>query len=534
MTSVWKIILLAWVVIALTGCSIGLNPLSKPTIAPPTIPPTYAARADVTVMPKSSRPNILFIITDDLDAKLSTINYMPHLQELLISQGLSLEDFMISTPVCCPSRASFLRGQYVHNHQVLTNSTPLGGFEKFYSLQEESSTLATWLQAAGYRTVLLGKYLNGYPYPSDRTYIPPGWNEWYSPAQGSPYKELNYSLNENGKLVSYGVGYLDYLTDVLSAKTADYLRRTASDPRPFFIYLAPYAPHEPAIPARRDQDLFPNLQVPRTPSFNEADVSDKPANIAADPLLTEAQIANLDNLYRERVRSMQAVDEMIATLVETLKQTGQLDNTYIIFTSDNGYHMGQHRLLGGKGEPYEEDTVVPFIIRGPGLPAGEALPGYLAGNTDVAPTIAELADVIPPAFVDGRSLVPLWTNRPPETDWRQGYLLEFFGEGDRSGSTFNLVGLTPVNQLLEPPDPDKVGQVLPPGGFYAIRTSRYTYTEYSSGYRELYDRSQDPYELNNIASSADPGLLSQFSSWLKTLVSCSGAACRLAEQTGIH
>ena len=535
MHSVWKIICLAWVVIALTGCSLGSSQPPQASSVPPIIAPTYAARSDVTVVPKSNRPNILLILVDDLDGKLGTINTMPYLQQLITSQGLSLDDFMINTPVCCPSRATFLRGQYAHDHQVLTNSIPLGGFEKFYSLQEERSTLATWLQAAGYQTVLLGKYLNDYPFPSDRTYIPPGWNEWYSPAQGSPYKELNYSLNENGKLVGYGVGYLDYLTDVLTEKTTDFVRRSASDSRPFFMYLAPYAPHEPAIPARRDETRFPDLQVPRTPSFNEADVSDKPANIAADPPLSETDIANLDNLYRQRVRSMQAVDLMIKTLVETLKETGQLDNTYIIFTSDNGYHMGQHRLLAGKGEPYEEDTVVPFIIRGPGIPAGQTLPGYLAGNTDVAPTIAELAGVTPPSFVDGRSLVPLWSaNRPPETDWRQGYLLEYYGAGDSSGSTFNLVSLAPPNQLLEPPEPERLAGQLPPGGFFAIRTPRYTYAEYESGFRELYDRSQDPYELNNIASSADPGLLSQFSTWLKTLVACSAASCLSAEQIGLH
>jgi hypothetical protein len=137
--------------------------------------------------------------------------------------------------------------------------------------------------------------------------------------------------------------------------------------------------------------------------------------------------------------------------------------------------------------------------------------------------------------VDGRSLVPLWSaDRPPETDWRQGYLLEYYGAGDSSGSSFNLVGLTPPNQLLEPPDPDELAQPLPPGGFYAIRTTRYTYAVYDNGFRELYDRSQDPYELNNIASSADPALLNQFSAWLKILVSCSAASCRLAEQTGIH
>ncbi len=535
MKSVWKIILLAWLVIALAGCSLGFTRSPETTTQPPTIAPTFAARADVTVLPRSKRPNILFILVDDLDAKLGTTQYMPYLQQLLVSQGLSLDDFMISTPVCCPSRASFLRGQYTHNHQVYTNSAPAGGFDKFYSLKNETSTLATWLQAAGYHTVLLGKYLNGYPDLSDRSYIPPGWNEWYSPAKGSPYKELNYSLNENGKIVDYGIGVKDYLTDVLSDKTDDFIRRSAVDPQPFFIYLAPYAPHEPAIPALRHADLFPNLQVPRTPSFNEADVSDKPGNLAADPLLSETDIANLDNLYRQRVRSMQAVDEMIARLMATLKDTGQLDNTYIIFTSDNGYHLGQHRLLAGKGEPYEEDTVVPFIIRGPGIPAGRVLQGYLAGNTDVAPTIAGLAGVVPPAFVDGRSLAPLWSgDRPPEADWRQGYLLEYYGSGDASGSTLNFVGLGNPDQLLEPPDPEQQGQSAPRPEFLAVRTPQYTYAEYGTGFRELYDRLQDPYELNNIASTADPNLLSRFSAWLKTLVSCSAASCRSAEQIGIH
>ena len=251
--------------------------------------------------------------------------------------------------------------------------------------------------------------------------------------------------------------------------------------------------------------------------------------------LSATDIANLDNLYRQRVRSMQAVDEMIARLVTTLQETGQLDNTYIIFTSDNGYHLGQHRLLAGKGEPYEEDIVVPFIIRGPGIPAGQVLQDYLAGNTDVAPTIAELAGVVPPAFVDGRSLVPLWSaNRPPVADWRQGYLIEYYGAGDSSGSTINFVGLANPDQLLEPPDPEELSRAAPRPEFFAVRTPQYTYAEYSNGFRELYDRLKDPYELNNIASSSDPNLINQFSDWLKKLVSCSAASCRSAEQTVIH
>jgi len=534
--SVGKIIFLAWLVIALAGCSFGFKNPVDATALPPTTAPTFMARADVTVQPRSSRPNFLFILVDDLDSKLDTIQYMPHLQQLLISHGLSLDDFLIDTPVCCPSRSTFLRGQYTHDHQVYTNSAPLGGFEKFHSLQNETSTLATWLQAAGYHTVLIGKYLNGYPDLSNRTYIPPGWNEWFSPVKGSPYKELNYTLNENGKLVDYGIGVKDYLTDVLSDKTDDFLHRSASNQgQPFFVYLAPYAPHEPAVPAFRHADLFQTLQVPRTPSFNEADVSDKPGNIAADPLLSEIDIANLDNLYRQRVRSMQAVDEMVARLMTTLQETGQLANTYIIFTSDNGYHLGQHRLLAGKGEPYDEDIVVPLVIRGPGILAGQVLEGYLAGNTDIAPTLAELAGVVPPAFVDGRSLVPLWgADRPQQTDWRQGYLIEYYGAGDSSGSTLNFVGLSSPDQLLEPPDPEQLGQSNPRAEFFAVRTPQYTYAENSNGFRELYDRSQDPYELNNLASNADPNLLSQFSAWLKALVSCSAASCRSAEQIGIH
>ena len=342
-------------------------------------------------------------------------NICLHLQQLMVSQGLFFNDFLIDTPLCCPSRTSFLRGQYVAKSQVYTNGPPHGGFGQFYQLQHENSTLATWLQQAGYRTALFGKYLNGYPDPDNRGYIPPGWTDWLSPAKGSPYKEFNYTLNENGKFEDHGQGQKDYMTDVLSKKRMTYIRSSASDSQPFFLYLATYAPHEPATPAPRDANLFANLTAPRTPSFNEADVSDKPPAIARDPLLIGGQISKLDQLYRDRVRSMQTVDEMLARLINTLQQTGQLDNTYIIFTSDNGYHLGQHRLMGGKGTAYEEDIVVPLIVRGPDVQADAALNGYVSGNIDIAPTIAELAGVVPPSYVDGRSLVPLFSAQRPLT-----------------------------------------------------------------------------------------------------------------------
>ena len=540
MKHVWKILSLLLVMALITGCSLsvpGLKPVPTSTSTPP---PTLAPLMDVTVIPKTSRPNILFILTDDLDAKLGTLQYLPAVQQLMTSQGLFLNDYIISDSLCCPSRTSILRGQYSQNTGVYTNGPMDGGFGQFYQLQRENSTVATWLHQAGYRTALFGKYLNGYPNPGNRNYIPPGWDEWVSPAKGSPYTEFNYTLNENGKLVDYGPGAKDYMTDVLTTKVDDYIRSTASGSQPFFIYLATYNPHEPATPAPRYANLFDNLQAPRIPSFDQPDVSTMPPDIRQDPHLSAANIQRIDQLYRNRVRSMQAVDDMLVSIVNTLQQTGQLENTYIMFTSDNGYHLGEHRLVAGKATPYEEDIVVPLIVRGPGIQPSQVLSGYVAGNIDIAPTIADLAGVIPPTYVDGRSLVPLFnSNRPPEQDWRQGYLIAYYGDGGEKGegsTGSQFAGLIKnYDQLLEPPDLDQMEtQISPPAIFTGIRTPQYTYVEYQSGFRELYDLKQDPYELNNIASTADPNLIAQFSTWLKSLASCSASSCRTADLNGIH
>ena len=237
---------------------------------------------------------------------------------------------------------------------------------------------------------------------------------------------------------------------------------------------------------------------------------------------------------------MQAVDDMLVSVVNTLQQTGQLENTYIIFTSDNGYHLGEHRLVAGKATPYEEDIVVPLIIRGPGIQPSQVLNGYVTGNIDIAPTIADLAGVIPPTYVDGRSLVPLFNpDRPLEQDWRQGYLIAYYGDGgEKEGSTGSRQFASLIknyDQLLEPSDLDQLeSQISPPDIFLGIRTPQYTYVEDQDGFRELYDLIKDPYELNNIASTADPNLLTQFSTWLKSLASCSAASCRTADLNGIH
>lgn len=486
------------------------------------------ARAARAQSAASSSPNIIFLLTDDLDA--ASIASMPNLQALLVEQGASFSQFFDTVSLCCPSRAATLRGQYAHNTQILSNRPPLGGFERFYELGHENSTVATWLQGAGYRTALLGKYLNGYPQEGAPDYVPPGWDEWASPVAGNPYGNYNYTLNENGALVAYGDSPADYLTDVLAAKATSFI--TTPDGRPFFLYLATYAPHGPATPAPRHQDTFPGATAPRTVSFDEEDVSDKPAWVRGQPALNRLGIRQIDTLYRKRLQSLLAVDEMIGALVETLRASGQLDNTYLFFTSDNGFHLGQHRLLPGKQTAYEEDIRVPLLVRGPGVPAGRTL-DHLAGNTDLAPTFAALAGAPAPDFIDGRSLAPLLgADPPPPAAWRQAYLVEHTlpvrererrprSGGDRDGTR-------------EPPDLFELAQ---PGRdklqiptYAALRTVDYLYVEYATGERELYDLLADPNQLHNLAATADPALLGELSPRLAELRGCAGAACRAAEE----
>jgi arylsulfatase A-like enzyme len=276
------------------------------------------------------------------------------------------------------------------------------------------------------------------------------------------------------------------------------------------MYLSVFSPHQPAEPATRHAELFPGLTAPRPPSFNEEDISDKTFGAQFNPPLTEDQTSDIDDLYRRRVQSIQAVDELLVQLLDVLEETGQLENTYIIFTSDNGFHLGQHRLRAGKGTFYEEDIHVPFVIRGPGIAAGTTLEGYLTGNVDIAPTIAELAGVIPPAYVDGRSLVALLDGKPPLLEeWRSAYLLELYGSDDDEEDA-NL----PVRIV----------------GRYGLRTRDYLYAEYPDGGTELYDMKVDPYQLENISSTADPSLMAGLSKWLHALLLCSGSQCLLLDE----
>jgi len=447
----------------------------------------------------ADRPNILFILADDMDVE--SASHMPRLKSLIADQGVTFTDAFATYPICCPSRASILTGQYPHNHQILFNVPPLGGFAKFRDRGGEASTIATWLKAAGYRTALYGKYLNGYPGNTPQ-HVPPGWTVWHGTFDNENY--FNYRVNENGTVRTYGDRPEDYETDVHAASIVRFLEEAETrDTEPWFIYFAPYAPHGdprlglgqegPAVPAPRHRAAFATAIAPRTPGFNEADVSDKPPGVRQRALLTPGQIAVLDHLYRERLRSLLAVDEAIERFVQTLTRLGELANTYIIFTSDHGYHLGQHRFMTGKFQIYDEDIRVPAMVRGPGVPL-RVRRDQFALNIDWGPTFAELAGLEPPPGVDGRSLAPLLRRDPATAAWRQDFLVEIY---------------RPTGEEVR-----------------ALRTRTHTYAEYSSGARELYDVRLDPHQLANRQAGADADALARLAARLKALAACAAATCR--------
>jgi N-acetylglucosamine-6-sulfatase len=485
-------------------------------------------------------PNVILILTDDLtvsDLNPKTLGHMPNIQSLLIDKGTTFENAFVTNSLCCPSRATILRGQYTHNHQILSNEPPLGGFQKFRFLGHENSTMATWVKEQGYRTALFGKYLNGY----DDTYVPPGWDEWY--AVTGNY--LSHTFNENGHIVDYDPGSY-YETDVMRDKATDYIMRTAgADPpffttdRPFLMWIGTKAPHQPATPAPRDENAYANDTLPHPPSFDEKDISDKPDWLGDNPPLSLEQKVYMKELHRKRLQSMLAVDDMVGALIKALHDSGELDNTYIIFTSDNGFHLGQHRLGAGKWTPYEEDIRVPLIVRGPSVPEGRTLQ-HIVLNNDLAPTIADLAGAKTPSFVDGRSLRPLLTDDPPPlSDWRKRFIVESVAERSGMPQPPFINESTVVPLLTGDPLPNNwrrtsaaSAQLSEEWGrpwLKGLRTKNYLYVEYKTGEHELYDLRKDPYELNNRYASAPQQLKGRLESQLDPLRHCKAAECRAAE-----
>jgi N-acetylglucosamine-6-sulfatase len=445
-----------------------------------------------------ARPNIVLILTDDED--VASHAYMPKTKALLEEHGTTFDNFFVSYSFCCPSRVTFLRGQYPHNTQILGIQPPTGGFAKVRNLGLQNSTIATWLDAAGYHTAYLGKYLN--QYLPERDGVPPGWDDWHVGSDNN--SNYNYTLNENGRIVAYGERPEDYLTDVVARESVRIMEQAAAAGEPLFLYIATYAPHSPSTWAPRHDGLFEDVPLPRPVSFDEPDVSDKPAIVRNLPPMTRPQIEAMEFHYRSRLRALQAVDDLVETVVATLEAQGILDNTYIIYTSDNGHHMGEHRMIAGKTTAYEEDIRVPLIVRGPGVAAGAHIDAMVLNN-DMAPTLADLAGIEPPDFVDGRSFRPLFEN--PDRPWRHSFLIQ-----RRELETHEMTGAA---------------------RFDALRTDDWTYVEYGDGELELYDLRRDPYQLDNLARRADPLFVELLAMRLAELLNCAGIDCREIEDVPI-
>ena len=463
--------------------------------------------------PALAKPNVVVLMTDDQTA--ASLSSMANVDRLLTREGTLFEQSVATYPLCCPSRSTHLTGQYSHNHRVLHNAGPFGG----YRALEHANTMPVWLQAAGYRTMHVGRYLNGYEYSDG---VPPGWSDWHGAPHSRAFNYTHWRVNENGSLVSYpDAAHPDeYQTDFFGRRAGELIEQAAPGDRPFYLQLWFVAPHrgsprdadDPTAlgtpsPAPRHRDLFATTPFPRTPSFDEAQIGDKPQVVADRRRLNPADVSAIEENWRQELESLQAVDEAVANIVDTLARTGELANTLIVFTSDNGFMHGEHRARAEKVLLYEESVRVPLVMRGPGIPRGWRDPRPVA-NIDVAPTIVDAADATARRVPDGRSLLPLLADRTAW--WGRDILLE-------NGNGANGV---------------------PP--YRAIRTNRFVWAEHlTTGEYELYDLERDPYELRSLdANPAYDAVRLDLAQRLRALKNCAGRGCqkrpalRLAVRSG--
>ena len=503
-----------------------------------------------------ARPNILVVMTDDMSA--TDVKLMPNVRRLLAAKGTTFADAVDSFPLCCPARATFITGQYAHNHGVAGNFYPYG----WYGMKQRGNTLPAWLQDAGYRTGLIGKWLNGYGARDAHGEVPKGFDIWRGLLDVSAYDYFNFVMNSDGKLRTWGdaefarklvefanievipgIGSVaeifakleslfgprpysywgaeepsDYSPDVTGKITERLVRAEGESRKPFFIWWSVAAPHREDVsttlmgrpgpdprPAPRYADESEKYELPRPPSFNEADLSDKPSALTdAAPPMTEEQIAQLELDYQGRAGSLLAVDDHVADLVKTLRETDQLRNTMIVFLSDNGWMQGEHRITGDKFLPYEESLRIPLIIRGPGVPKDRTVKGQVS-NVDFAPTLLDAADASAGRTMDGVSLLPTLRDRerPPARALQIEALAPLFA------------GDIPVNAWDRP--------------YSGVRTDRYTYVVWTeTGEHELYDRKVDPYQLSNLAGDPAYAKIEQrLARKLAKLADCRGKACNV-------
>lgn len=540
--------------------------------------------------PASAAPgdsNVVLIVTDD--QTLEEMRGLPQTSALIGGQGVTFNRAYVNFPLCCPSRAAMLTGQYMHNNGVRGNGGKFGGWQRFVGTGSEANALPTWLDDAGYYNVEIGKYMNGYI--GDPPPVPSGWDEWYG--KYSEYDEtvygsriyFNYKVLEDppaagglpcpsgGPVVpgdpftcSYGSSDPEYQTDIVGAKTVEAIDRLSgpgSPETPFFLKVDFNSPHSPYLPAPRNQGAHATTAIPAPVASNEEDVSDKPRFLRRLPALGKGKLEQIVERRRARLEMLMSVDDAVVAIMDRLEQEGQLENTYVIFTSDNGYFSGEHRIRQGKYLPHDAASHVPLLIRGPGIPAG-ASSNALVANTDIPTTIAEIAGATPSVPQDGLSLLPFAAN--PAATHHRGILLE--GDTgpsiDDDGAETELDSAADAARLeayykkrraqkrklkqrcskLKRKSPKRAVRCMRRGvgnldqeptdttyklrapAFTSLRSDRYLLNLYSTGEVELYDMANDPAQLDSLHKNPRFKWVRKWMlAKLSGLANCRGAAC---------
>lgn len=433
---------------------------------------------------QTGKPNFLFIMVDDMPKWM--LEHMPAVLGRIGEQGITFENFYGAQPLCSPNRATFLTGRYPHNHTIIDNHRAA---RQFREKQLDQDTFATRLKSAGgYKNGFIGKYFNGYAAGTENEYIPPGWDYWVGLASDG---SLTLRMNVNGRWGDTGVP-VSQEAEWLADHVDSFIRDNADVP--WFCFFGPRAPHGPHTPSAASEHYADDIPLRRPGNFNEPDgMSDKPTGVGVRrSALTGTEIAELETLQEGSLEELQDVDAQVDRLLDTLSTTGQLDNTYVFFTSDNGFMLGENRQRG-KSSAYEASAELPLVVRGPGLDTGSS--DALASMADVRATLADLAGVAEDVGHDGRSLAALFSGTP--ATWRKRLLFESPPHGTEAGWF----------ALFEPP---------------------HIYVEWSTGARELYDLAADPGELKSLHKSR-PELVSTYSSRLAALKTARGDALRQAE-----
>ncbi|KAF9164832.1 hypothetical protein DFQ26_000963 [Actinomortierella ambigua] len=470
---------------------------------------------------RGSKPNFIVFLTDDQDQRYNSLDYMPLVNKYIRKEGTEFTNYYTTSAMCCPSRVSLWTGQFAHNTNITDESAPHGGYSKFTEQKLDDNWLPGWLEAAGYSNNYIGKFINGVT--QSRKYAPKGfknthWEPLVSPGIYTFYDPI-FATNDGPIERLTG----KYQTDVISDKSIKLLDDLATNKTdPFLLVISPTAPHDevwfdkgrtiftPPVPAKRHEHLFKDARVPRSPNFNPDD-QDKVSWIQTLPKLTQDEEAQLDEKFRNRLRSLQATDELVERVIQRLEDHGQLDNTYIIYTTDNGYHLGTHRMYAGKQTAYEEDVNIPFLIRGPGVAKGRQNDA-VATHTHFAATVLRLAGLPTPDHLDAPSIPVLaQDDRNAASFQSETFAVEFWAGAFMENKTFRSTQ-----------NVYKSVRVFGNG-------NNFFYSVWCTGEHELYDLTKDPYQIHNAYAQTlvkKPYLIDRLDALLNVLRTCKGQTCR--------